>query len=441
MNDNKFHQEPIEATKAVPKIEVPNGELKRKPQRPANPPPRKPQPESAVRRRRRPTGLLGGVLYFALIVGISLVLAWLLWKAANDVLSLDKPFAEATIDIEALDYDRGILTAKLDEYEISYPQSASVNELLRIFDDNGKKRPNAPFDFDSVVKQLKEQGIIEYEWLFKVFAKVASAESKIEPGVYQLDSTLDYRAVVSSMKHNSGARPVVNDVLIPEGYTCKQIFALLEQKKVCSVKELNEAAANYQFKYSFLDGLPYGDANRLEGFLFPDTYSFYQGSSGDEAIKKFLNNFDKKFTQEMRDTVAAQGKSIKEVLTVAALIEREAANDKERPTIASVIFNRLNNWSNPLLQIDASIQHALPEHKPVINAEDLQLDSPYNTYKYAGLPPGPIANPGVPSIKAALAPASTNYYFYALGKDESHHFFKTEEEHRNFVASSEFINN
>ncbi|MDR2360515.1 MAG: endolytic transglycosylase MltG [Oscillospiraceae bacterium] len=441
MDDNKFSQEPIEATRTVPKIEVPDGGLRRVPPRPASSTPPKPQPEYAARRRRRPTGLLGGIIYFAAVVGVSLALAWIIWKAANDVLALDKPFAEAAIDVEALDYNHDALTAQLDEFGIVYPQSASINDLLRLFDDNDKKRPSAPFDLSAVIAQLKEKGIIEYEWLFRIFAGIAGAEGKIEPGVYQLDSTLDYRAIVASMKHTSGARPIVDKVTIPEGYTSKQIFELLEQNKVCSVKELNEAAANFQFNYSFLEGLPYGESNRLEGFLFPDTYSFYQGSAAEEAIKKFLNNFDNKFTQEMRDSVAAQGKSIKDVLTVASLIEREAANDDERPEIASVIFNRLNNWSNPLLQIDAALQYALSEHKAVITAEDLQLDSPYNTYKYAGLPPGPIANPGVPSIKAALEPANTNYYFYALGKDEIHHFFQSEEEHRAFVNSSEFINN
>jgi UPF0755 protein len=277
--------------------------------------------------------------------------------------------------------------------------------------------------------------------LFRIFANFAHAEDKIEPGVYELNTTLDYHAIVSSMRKKAGTRPVVSDVLIPEGYTNAQIFALLEEKQVCTAKELWDAAANFDFAYEFLADLPKGDNNRLEGFLFPDTYDFYQSSNPDEALKKMLANFDKKFTSDMRANAAEINMTVQEVLTFASLIEREAANNDERPVIASVIYNRLKNWDNPLLQIDASIQYALPEHKGALTYDDLQVDSPYNTYLYPGLPPGPIANPGLASIKAVLSPASTKYYYYALNKELVHKFFEKQADHSAFVASSEFVNN
>jgi len=409
------------------------------------------------RRRDKSTGLVGGLLYFLFVLGVSVILACLLWMAATDVIALGKEDAEATIEIPALPYDRDVLVEKLqakidaqvaaaeesgDEVkEIVIPENASVDELLKLFTQNDFSRPAAPFDMDELVSELHEKGIINYEWLFKLFAKLAHAEEKIEPGTYTLNTSLDYHAIISAMRKSSASRPVVTGVVIPEGYTCAQIFALLEELNICNEDELWDAAANYDFDYSFIKELPQGDKYRLEGFLFPDTYDFYQSSTPQEAIKKFLANFNLKYSTDLRRTTEEQGKTIKEILTVASLIEREAANDDERPIIASVIYNRLANWDNPILQIDASIQYALPEHKTELSATDLMVDSPYNTYLYPGLPPGPIANPGLASIKAALSPSKTEYYFYALNKDFVHKFFKTSQEHANFVASSDFVNN
>ncbi|MDR0819297.1 MAG: endolytic transglycosylase MltG [Oscillospiraceae bacterium] len=392
-----------------------------------------------TRRRERSTGLIGGIMYFAFVICISLILACLLWIAANDVLSLNKDYLEATIDIPALPYSKTALIEQLKALEITASATSSVDKLLDLFP-SGKK-PYAPFDMDALIDQLKEKGIIEHPQLFRLYVRFAGAQDKIQPGVYEINTNLDYHAIVTALRKSSGSRPVVSDVLIPEGYTVAQIFALLEEKKVCSADLLWEAAANYAFEYDFLEGLPYGDKNRLEGFLFPDTYNFFQSSEPDEAIKKLLSNFKIKFDADLIAQTAAQGKTVKEILTVASLIEREAASDSERPIIASVIYNRLTNWDNPLLQIDASIQYALPEHKDALSYEDLTVDSPYNTYTNPGLPPGPIANPGIASIKAALNPDTTEFYFYALDKTFAHQFFKTQAEHEAFVASPEFVNN
>ena len=147
-----------------------------------------------------------------------------------------------------------------------------------------------------------------------------------------------------------------------------------------------------------------------------------------------LANFNNKFNSELRDKAAEMGYSMHEILTIASLIEKEAANDDERATIASVIYNRLNSDSFPNLQIDASIQYVLPEGQIVTQADYYTVDSPYNTYLYEGLPPGPIACPGLASITAALNPESTGYYYYALGEDGRHKFSSTSEEHEAFVA-------
>ena len=231
-------------------------------------------------------------------------------------------------------------------------------------------------------------------------------------------------------------------------------FALLAEQGVCSTDKL-EAAADYEFDYAFLQGLPYGDKNRLEGYLFPDTYQFFVGDDPENVIDKFLTNFDRKLTEELRSAVAGVNEMLTEkmtengfteqeiansmldlhdIITVASLIEKETAKTSESATIASVIYNRLCSKLYPCLQIDATIQYALPERKEVLSDADKSLISPYNTYTNAGLPAGPIANPGINSIRAALYPAETDYYFYALNKNGVHTFSETYYEHQEVLA-------
>ena len=253
-------------------------------------------------------------------------------------------------------------------------------------------------------------------------------------------SKLDYNAMIHAMQQRTDTlkeRDTVT-VMIPEGKTLRQTFQILNEHGVCTYETLMECATNHDFKYSFLKELPLGDENRLEGYMFPDTYEFFAPSSPEEAINRFLSNYETKITGEMKEKAEAMGYSFHEILTVASLIEMEAGNDTERPTIASVIYNRLNSSYYPYLQIDATIQYALGERKESLTYRDLEIDSPYNTYKYTGLPPGPIANPGMASIRAALNPESTGYYFYALNKKGTHNFFSTQSAFERFINSSEF---
>ncbi len=350
------------------------------------------------RKRSYRTGLRGGLMYFGFVVCVSVILASVGWLAADDLLSLNKDYVEAEV---------------------------YVGEKL---------------DMKQVSTELYNKGLIKYPRLFRIFAKLMKAETKMDPGVYSLSSKLDYNAMVHAMHQSDDSfeeRATVK-VTIPEGKTLKQTFQILAEHGVCPYETLLECAANYEFKYEFLTELPYGEENRLEGYLFPDTYEFFAPSDPEEAIRKFLDNFNSKVSLDMRQTAADMGYSLHEIITIASLVEMEAGKDTERATIASVIYNRLNSSYYPYLQIDATIQYALEERKESLTNADLEIDSPYNTYKYTGLPPGPIANPGLASIRAALAPESTGYYFYALNKSGSHNFFATMDQFNYFVNSSEF---
>ena len=304
---------------------------------------------------------------------------------------------------------------------------------------------------DDITKKLARAELIHYPGLFKLYAKFAVDEGDIHPGMWDLNTKYDYHALVKMMSPSS-TRSVVK-VMIPEGYTCRQIFALLEENKVCTVQDIASYAATGELNdYWFLDGVTRGDKYCLEGFLFPDTYEFYQNDSPKNVLTKMLNNFNNRFDETLQgkiqtlnnhlsDLMRRDGKgqdyinshlfTVRDVVNVASMIEKETSSAQEGYTIASVIYNRLFCWQGnpPYLNIDATIVYAL-DGKTDLTAEDLRVASPYNTYTNTGLTPGPISNPGLSSLKAALEPSDTNYYYYVLDPAAGSHIFAaTQAEH------------
>lgn len=343
-------------------------------------------------KRQKRTGCLGGFMYAVFVICICLLLASLLWLAATDILGFGN---------------------ENESVQITVPQD---------------------FTIDKIADMLYERGLIKYEFLFKMYADFSDAETKITAGTFVLNKNYDYRALVNGMNIHGGKRVEV-DVVIPEGYTLKQIFELFAANNVCTEDELWEAATNYDFKYDFLDAATLGDRYRLEGFLFPDTYTFYMGDTPTRAISKMLDNFKKKFTEEFIARAAELGYSTRDIVIIASMIEKEAGGDSDRDLIASVIYNRLNSKSLKKLQIDATIYYAIAETGEEFSTE---IDSPYNTYMVEGLPIGPISNPGIDSIRAALYPETTKYYYYALNKSGTHNFFKDFDSQQAFVHSDEY---
>ncbi len=291
-----------------------------------------------------------------------------------------------------------------------------------------------------VADKLQDAGLIKYKWFFRLFAAFSGADEKIGIGTYTLNTDMDYRALIVGMHSSSGnlnAETVT--VTIPEGYTVRQTIALLAEKGVNTEEALTEAAQTATFDYDFIDNSS-EDLSRLEGYLFPDTYEFYVGHNAKDALNKLISNFVSRVGEDRIEQIEASEYSLQEIVTIASLIEEET-DGTDQANIASVIYNRINNPSYEtagLLQIDASLLYALPDHQGAITNEDKAVDSPYNLYKNKGLPPTPISNPGLASIEAALNPADTNYYYYALGTDGKHHFSTTLAEHNAFLASSQY---
>ena len=364
------------------------------------------------------SGCLGGIMYFVFVLCLGVILACLAWMAASDMLALNKtPFTTT----------------------VTLPMSIFTSETVDTFDEDGVKTGTKRVthaDMDYVAETLKDAGLIEYKWLFELFSQFSHADTKIKPGEYELQSTFDYRALVQNMRPGSGAAVTVS-VTFPEGFSMRQIFLLLEEKGVANYDDLMSAAANYKFNYDFLDDQESEEATRLEGFLFPDTYEFYVGMQASSAINKFLENFHYRMTAELLQRMEDRGQNIHDVITIASMIEKEAANDNERATIASVIYNRLN--AGMPLGIDATTLYLYPEHEGAPTASMLEEDSPYNTRLYTGLTPTPICSPGLTSIRAALYPENTNFYYYALDSETGmHKFFTNANEFNNFVATQNY---
>jgi len=344
------------------------------------------------KRRRRKLGCLAPIIWFVCVIGVSALFAGIAWLCADDLLSLTKDDLQVTIVVEDGD---------------------TVGDIA------GK---------------LKDMEVIKYPWLFELYGWFSEAEEKIDTGSYEINAAWDYRALVSAMREKGGYRSTVK-VTIPEGFTLKQALQRLAEEGVNSYDVLLETSKNYDFEYSFLEDLPSSET-RLEGYLFPNTHDFYVGESSITAINRLLADFNKKFKQDLRDRAETKGLTMHEVLTIASLIQKEAANKNEMPEIASVIFNRLNSENMRKLQIDATIQYILPERKEHLTTADTQIDNLYNTYMYEGLPPGPICNPGIDAINAVLYPADTKYYYYALTEDGTHKFSRTFEEHQKVIADN-----
>ena len=361
-------------------------------------------------------GCLGGLMYFVFVVSVSVILACVGWMAASDVLALNKPNVEAVITLGEDVFTEKEITVTNDEGNTS---TKTITEA----------------DMDYVADQLKAEGLIEYKSLFKFYCTISNAARKLEPGSYELSTEFDYRALVKKMNQGSGAAVTV-DVMLPEGYNMRQIFEKLAENKVSSYDELMKAAADFSYNYSFLNEEDKGNANRLEGYLFPDTYTFFVYMEPSSAIGKFLDNYNYKITEEMEQQAADMGYTMDQIINIASMIEKEAANNEERARIASVIYNRLA--AGMPLQIDATVQYAKGNDEKLVES-DFQIDSPYNTYLNTGLPAGPICNPGLASIKAALNPENTQYYYYALDTEtKTHRFFADYASHEQFVSTQNY---
>ena len=373
-----------------------------------DPEPEKPQEApmtfwQRIRGVKKPYGLFGiphivsTGLWLAIILIIGVTLGHMGWSCACDLLALGKQPQEVTVTVEEGD------------------------------------------DIASISDKLEKVGLIRYPELFTMFAELTGKGENILVGsiTFNGEHVYDYNALVNAMSYR-GDSTITVEVMIPEGYNCAQIFALLDEKGVCGASQLEEYAANGDLdRYWFLDGVERGHKYCLEGFLFPDTYEFYLDDEPKRVLEKFLDDFQYRFTDRMLDKYATLNRetglnlSIREVVIMASIIEKEKANNLEGYTIGSVFYNRLKNAASyPFLNSDATLIYDEEYYTGRTMTDAEKSASPYNTYTQTGLPVGPIANPGLSSLDAALSPDVTDYYFFIFDKSANvHRFSKTLAEH------------
>jgi len=275
-----------------------------------------------------------------------------------------------------------------------------------------------------IAAKLQDEKLIKSAFYFKLAAKIKGCENKVKFGEYKISPKNSTLAILNQIVEG---RVYMHLVTIPEGFTIGQITERLSKEKIVNKDEFLDLAKNNTTIEI--------NGNRpptLEGYLFPDSYFFPKGMSAAEVINVFVGKFNEKIVP-LYEEAKKQNKKLMpldDIIKLASIVEAEARLDKERPVIASVYYNRLNK--KILLQCDATIQYVLEKRKININYADLAIDSPYNTYLYPGLPPTPIGNPGLASVKAVLYPENTQYFYFVRNDkagDGSHIFSRTYDEH------------
>ncbi len=357
---------------------------------------------ASKKRSHREKRKLGWLWYILGVLVASALLAGLAWLMINDVCALNKEPLTVTIEVE---------------------KDESVGQ---------------------VASKLKDEGLIGSKTLFMIFGSLFHAKDIISPGTYELNSDMDFHCLINSMESSQSVVPEgVVRVTIPEGSTVKETIALLAENGVNTKKALTKAAKKHVFKdHPFVDNEHLGSINRLEGYLAPDTYEFFEGENPAKALGRMLDNFAVWMTDDMKADIKASGHSFEDIITMASLIEKESTGDDEdRANIASIMYNRIANpekETGGLLQMDSTIYYILRSRGMKDSEFSTEIESPYNTYLHPGLPAGPICSPSRAAIMAAIYPSDTDYYYFALGKDGRDHFFTNYADHDAFVNSSEF---
>jgi len=286
---------------------------------------------------------------------------------------------------------------------------------------------------------LKQEGIIRSKWIFIAYVSLIGRVSDLKPGKYIIGGQSSLADIAQTLSYGGTQERIIT---IPEGWNTRDIGSYLEKENIVSYIEFEKNvdrgnAIHWRERFGFLRDAP-ADAS-LEGFIFPDTYRIFIGSPVEEIIEKILKNFNKKLSSDLREEVLKQDKNIFETIILASLIEKEVISDEDRAIVSGILWKRMK-LGIPL-QVDATITYVKNQGARSKNQgdgriliEDTKIDSPYNTYKYAGLPAGPISNPGLSAIRAAIFPKESPYLYYLSASDGRTIFSRTLEEHNKAKA-------
>lgn len=339
--------------------------------------------ERRSRKRKRKlesrfSGCLKTVLYSLIILSVSLVLGFFILSSAFDFIGVARPSEENSVQF-------------------------TINEGDSIED---------------IATNLKAQDIITQPKVFELFVRLAKSDTVFRPGTYTVKTNADYNSLVNQLQYQSKPSDIVK-LTFPEGLTLDEIVDKLNANAVCDKKDLLEYLQTGDFsEYELVSQIPDNPDRyyKLEGYLFPDTYDFYQGEPVQNVVDKFLSNTENRITDAMRERATELGMTMDEVITLASIIQKEASNQADMFDVSAVFHNRLN--SDNLRQLQTDTTNDYPSSK-------------YDTYTIEGLPPGPICSPGLDAIEAALYPTDDfDYYYFASDNNGTFYYAKTYEEHQ-----------
>ena len=347
------------------------------------------------------TSLLKGIVYIVAVLVISVFASWTIIEVANDVFAFVKSDEAVTVVIE------------------EDMTSADVAQLLY------------------------SNGVIKYPTIYELYVRIKEESTNYLVGEYEISPSMNYGDLNDAFTYIARTREQVV-VTVPEGYTVDQIIDLLVKNGIGTKEGFIAAINEFEYTgYRFLEGLDNLDPQRkyrLEGYLFPDTYYFFKDASEVAVIDKFLVNFEHKVSEEYYERAEVLGMSMDDLIILASMIQAEGKSLTDFENISSVFHNRLASpRSFPKMQSDATLQYILDKRKSALTAADLQIDSKYNSYLYAGLPPGSICNPGMDAINCALYPAETKYYYFLADGKGNTYFSETNEQHE--ALKKQYIDN
>ena len=346
------------------------------------------------------TSLLKGIVYIVAVLVISVFASWTIIEVANDVFAFAKSDEAVTVVIE---------------------EEMTAND---------------------VAQMLYENGIIKYPTMYELFIRLKEESTDYLVGEYEISPSMNYGDINDAFTYIAHTREQVV-VTVPEGYTVDQIIDLLLKNGIGTREGFVAAINEFDYDYRFMQGLDDLDPERtyrLEGYLFPDTYYFFKDASEVAVIDKFLVNFERKVSEEYYERADVLGMSMDDLIILASMIQAEGMTLSDFENISSVFHNRLANpRSYPKMQSDATLQYILDKRKTALTASDLQIDSKYNSYKYNGLPPGSICNPGMDAINCALYPAETGYYYFLADGRGNTYFSETIDQHE--ALKAKYIDN
>ena len=427
-------QQPVQSAPAVQKKndeEYYSGEVyfaARKPARPAEPPvsrepkapvsPTRPRRKTGAAARKRKTtlkgvngaglqeflranGTKGALIYVGVLVAISVILSVYSMSFVNDILAFNRSDEVVTVTVS---------------------ENATTSKLI---------------------SQFKKQGLIKHKYLCKMFMSLtgdlhgSAGKAAYLSGSFDLTPSMGLEKMLLSCKEVQKADTVM--VTIPEGLNVDQIALKLEKAQVCTKGDFYKNLESAVLDFDFVKSIENRSAryNYLEGYLYPDTYEFYVGQSASSVIRRLLENFDEKWTDEYAKRTKELGMTVDEVITLASIIQKEAGDAEQMPIIASVFNNRLKSSSFRCLQSDATTVYVAKFIKPNVTSGEADVfAAKYDTYKCIGLPAGPICCPGDDAIKAVLNPAETEYYFFGHDSAGKMYAAKTEAERNRLMYNA-----